>query len=748
MKRIKKILIIIIVISTIFPLVHFYLHLFPPRIIPEDYKKYGLTPAEFAITKLLSEKIVENAKKRNLKGYVSSLSKISGEEDIDILQLQKDINLALGQYNGWKVVAAEEQLQELKKRKETDIARKRKLIDAGFLDPESYTRFLIQSERITINYDVIAEWSWLPASKENCYLKVTVLNRSTGEVEFSEKVSFTHPRYFRRYKLFENTVVYGSYVSSVSFFISLMFLLIIELKQKIEILNKKKMLPEIYQKIDNYVSEGSYVAADELINSWLEVFPKNTDLKAKKENLMMITKNNPSVAQWAYCRWTSFFAERINKIVNSELLKLLSEISQDYSEKNSRLEEVEEILKKEKINLEKLKSLLLSEEEYEELKKLKECLELKELNEDFYKYELVLKRYRIALNLYNEKERWYNEEKRKLKEKKEKIEKIFQEVQEISYLINQGEIKKAKEKKESIALRYSAILSPEIKALTEHQNIDFDEISQKLNEIEKESEILYKEALTKINSGEISLAEEMLKKAYAKNKDLKEAKEILDKIEISKKQPAICLEPQRIGKKIYMFKNIEVITFFRKDKKIPTINIDRKEISRDRHLKLFIANNKLLAEDEGSTNGSYVCGKKLFPGNPEEIEDGDIINLAQVYNMTIHIFKRKDYICFPTTVPSTISPDIQIPSSINETQQKIDTIFIETEDKHIIIFVGEKSFLPINFKTTGIEYEKASKFYLGVDNGVFFLNGPEKVHILLPGEKVKELGLDYEVKQY
>jgi len=748
MKRIKKILIIIIVISTIFPLVHFYLHLFPPRIIPEDYKKYGLTPAEFAITKILSEKIVENAKKKNLKGYVSSLSKISGEEDIDILQLQKDINLALGQYNSWKVVAAEEQLQELKKRKETDIARKRKLIDAGFLDPESYTRFLIQSERITINYDVIAEWSWLPASKENCYLKVTVLNRSTGEVEFSEKVSFTHPRYFRRYKLFENTVVYGSYVSSVLFFISLMFLSIIELKQKIEILNKKKMLPEIYQKIDNYVSEGSYVAADELINSWLEIFPRNTELKAKKENLMMITKNNPSVAQWAYYRWTSFFAERINKIVNSELLKLLNEIPQNYSEKNSSLEEVEEILKKEKINLEKLKSLLLSEEEYEEFKKIKECLELKELNEDFYKYEIILKRYHIALNLYNEKERWYNEEKRKLKEKEEKIEKIFQEMQEISYLINQGEIKKAKEKKECIALRYSAILSPEIKALTEHQNIDFDEISQKLNEIEKESEILYKEALTKINSGEISLAEEMLKKAYAKNKDLKEAKEILDKIEISKKQPAICLEPQRIGKKIYMFKNIEVITFFRKDKKIPTINIDRKEISRDHHLKLVVVNNKLLAEDEGSTNGSYVCGRKLFPGNPEEIEDGDIINLAQVYNMTIHIFKGKSNIHFPTIVPCTISPDIQIPSSINETQQKIDTIFIETEDKHIIIFVGEKSFLPISFKTTGIEYEKASKFYLGVDNGVFFLNGPEKVHILSPGERVKELGLDYEVKQY
>ena len=673
-----KLLFILLGVSLIFPSVYFYRQLFPARIIPEEYQKYKLPPAEYAISRVLGKAIIEEAQKRKLKGYISSLQKISGNDDPEIASLTNDINLALGQYSGWKVIAPPEQLSEIKRRKDEDIARKRKLIEAGFLDPELYTRFLIQSERINVNYDVMAEWEWLPASRTNCKLRVSILNRSSGEVEFSEDVSFTHPSYYKKHQAIEKSVIYGTYVSAVLFTGSFWILLITEVKRTVKRHRQQKQIGEIYQKFDFHAESGQYVAAEQLIDLWLESFPKDSELIARKRKLLVITKNNPARAEEAYNSWQNFRAKLSQKV-------------------------------------------LLSDEEFQTFKELKNFLELDELSREIAAYESLLQEY------------FRKRQKEKL------LQEYESKMKEVLYLMDQGNLVEARERQKHLQLEYGSQLGPdEARLLPEHSPV-----IQEIEEREKGARELFESGRDKINSGEISEGEKLLQEALRKNRNLSEASEILDKIGKSRRAEMLRLRPEKTGREVYIFKK-DVITFFRKDKKKPDVPIQNQSVSRDRHLKLVIVNNKLIAEDMGSSNGTYIRGSEQI--NPRaEVEDGDMLNLAKVYKITVHLCRGEEIV--PTTVMAgTLPPQMAISSSAIERQQKISGLFLETDDRDIIVLAGEKPLVPVVFKITGIDYEKSGNCQFSLDNGVFFLRLPEEIKILYPEEEINYAGLVYRIK--
>ena len=63
---------------------------------------------------------------------------------------------------------------------------------------------------------------------------------------------------------------------------------------------------------------------------------------------------------------------------------------------------------------------------------------------------------------------------------------------------------------------------------------------------------------------------------------------------------------------------------------INDIQIKDKAISR-KQLKIFSIGNKFFAEDLKSTNGTYINGKIITPGEGFELSEGDTISIGNTF---------------------------------------------------------------------------------------------------------------------
>ncbi|PIV53635.1 MAG: hypothetical protein COY53_00625 [Elusimicrobia bacterium CG_4_10_14_0_8_um_filter_37_32] len=693
MHKIRKISLIIMAASFIFPFIYLYSRLFPKRIIPSGYEKYGISPAEYAVV-LLGQEIVKQAKDRKIRGYLVGIETIKGPyDDPEIDSLKIDINLAIKQYDGWKVMASIEQVNEIKRRKEEDIKRKRKLIDAGLINPEDYFKFIIASSKLEIDFDAMAEWKYLPGSKENCQIVCNVVNRKkdTSFTEFSTNVSFTYPRYYSFYKRTQNIIKYGTYVSGGTFMLSFSYFIIMMI-----IVNKKvkDLLENILvsmETLENYIRDGSYPAADLLLRKQLDWLPANSDLMRIKTRLMTVTKNNPKRAEEAYIRY----------------INLRTKLQQN---------------------------VRLTEEEFEDLKNLPKYLEIPEITELIAKYEKYIRSYEISAQL-----------------------KIKQE--HIRMLIEGGELSKAQSEldllyRDTSWTEYKMLVSlPEV---TSHQLAlppaeSFDNLRTEVEQKLKTSQEKFEEAKRLVTAGNIAESEKLLKELIKINKDLKEAEEILTEIDKSRKTEKLRLIPEKIGKEILVFKK-DTITFARRDRGSPDVDINNPRISRDHHLKLCIVENKVIAEDQNSANGTYHHGGKITRA---EIESGDIIDLAHSYKMTVHICRGRE-IVQSTLVSGTIPAEMRIDQRDIAEHQKISGLFIETDNKNIIVLIssplggdatrsGSGEGVPIAFKSIGIVYEKSGDCQICVNNEVLLLKTPDTCQIVCSGDSIDYKEIRYRI---
>lgn len=75
----------------------------------------------------------------------------------------------------------------------------------------------------------------------------------------------------------------------------------------------------------------------------------------------------------------------------------------------------------------------------------------------------------------------------------------------------------------------------------------------------------------------------------------------------------------------------------------PQINLDphggqAKGVSR-RHARIFAQDNRVMLQDEGSANGTFLNGQKLNPLTPQRLRDGDRIKLGDLEMQTRFIMK-------------------------------------------------------------------------------------------------------------
>ena len=73
------------------------------------------------------------------------------------------------------------------------------------------------------------------------------------------------------------------------------------------------------------------------------------------------------------------------------------------------------------------------------------------------------------------------------------------------------------------------------------------------------------------------------------------------------------------------------------------IQIKDRTISR-KQLKIFSIGRKFFAEDLKSTNGTYINGKMITPGEGFELGEGDTISIGNTFIRLCEIAQRNDYI--------------------------------------------------------------------------------------------------------
>jgi len=688
MSRIKRILCLVMFLSLGFPLIYLYYFLFPPRVID---------PQKALIS--LGKDIKQKAQEQKLSGYIAPVEKIIGAPDESISNMKDDLTLLISTFTGCKTLAAEETRQRIKQKEDEFIKRWESIIG-----PETIEKLILQEAYVAKNlkYNVDAKCEIAPGANENYYLSLQILQRGTKLAVINSKVEFTHPLYYSKYIKRKNAIAFGTYISGGVFSSAFLFFVISRLILILKRRKLEKFIPEAMQKCQDYIDKGSYTAADSLIREFLNYFPENGDFIAIQRRLMVITKNNPSRAEEAYIRY----------------INLATKLKQ---------------------------GVFLTDEEYEDFKNLPKFLELPEITETIAKYQKIIEIYEIY---------------KKVKVKQE----------EIRGLISSGELSKAQEEVDSLYkddywIKYKSHIS-EIQKLPlpapdnfnsmirqqdilqiEKLELNFDSIREEIEKKHKASKENFNKSKEYISKGEISQAEKLLREVAKTNKDLKaEAETILSNIEKSRSVEKLLLRPEQIGKEVLIFKK-DIITFFKKNQLEPDIDINDPRISRDHHLKLCILENRVIAEDENSRNGTYHRGSKIPRA---EIEDGDIIDLAHSYKMIVHICRGRE-IVKSTLIQGTIPSEMKIDAREIAEQQKISGLFIEADDKNIIIVLPAKDGMvegvPIAFKSIGIVYEKSGDSLICLKDGVVILKTPETSQILYPDEVINQHGVRYKVSE-
>jgi hypothetical protein len=523
------------------------------------------------------------------------------------------------------------------------------------------------------------EWNWVKGRENELFTLLFTINHRQ-ESKRIEPVTLPYPPFESKFIGRQKFLIAGRRIFGGIFALSLITLIVLRIQFSIMRKKTERELPEIIGRLQAYLKNGSYASAHELLTRTRFFLPENTDLKAIQDRL-----------------------DAVIKIKGEERYKKAEELYNRFSNLKTKLEATGH----------------LTEEEYEEITKLPECLELTEI--------------RVFAGVCQ----------KKLQHQK-LIRSFNEKLAEINALCSGGQLEEAKSKLNELKRDPSyqeyqtaikELSAGEHPALPSPQNIETT-IEEKI----KKSEENLEGGKRLIQIGRIKEGESLLREALEVNRGLKEAEEIIKKIEKSRKAETLILKPEKVGKEIHIFKK-DTITFARADKEIPDVEISDPHISRNKHLRISIVQNKVIAEDMNSSGGTYIRGERI---KKAEVMDGDIIDMAKAYKMIVHICRGKE-IVQSTILPGTIPAGAQVEREYLTGQQKVSGVFIEADDRNIILLPPVESSVRIDFKPVGIIYEKGGTCSFTLKDGVLLLQTPEGSEIIYEGSEIDYKGVRYKI---
>lgn len=264
----------------------------------------------------------------------------------------------------------------------------------------------------------------------------------------------------------------------------------------------------------------------------------------------------------------------------------------------------------------------------------------------------------------------------------------------------------------------------------------------------KENEKKFNEVLDLIAKESFGKAKTLLREIQVTDRTYPEAMALLEEIELSESTSVYKLKPEKTGKNLVIYKK-EVIMFARPDREEPDVAIANGAISRDKHFKLVVVNSKVIGENHG-TNGTTISGQQI---EKAEIESGDVVNIAKVYQMTIYIARGENSDSSANsrvTAQRTMmdgDQDESISSTIKKNSSKgkkgVSGVFISASESNYIMLIKK---VPNLFTTVGIVFDEAASLSFGLENEVAFLATPDGVQIVAPGKTIGYKGIKYIVE--
>ena len=261
--------------------------------------------------KALTDSIITKANEKHCRKNLLPVKQINGYKDsLNLPTLKKDVNKALSSYKKWSMRVSDKEFAEIKK-------RYGKNAHEWHIRGDQISKNLNIQKKNVFNTEYSAQATLFPLSAKNgddLKLVVEVNNEITGNREFSISVSFVNPTTLKKWikdkRKVEDRLANLKKNVDVTYKLILLFIGILILYLIFIILRfvflklREKHLKEYYlneiQKRQELADNGHFVAAYQLVEKYLKLFPDDSDVIAFRERLMDFTNNDPKKAQVAF----------------------------------------------------------------------------------------------------------------------------------------------------------------------------------------------------------------------------------------------------------------------------------------------------------------------------------------------------------------------------------------------------------------------------------------------------------------
>ncbi len=638
-------------------------------------------PCKESVERLMNS-LVNQCRAKNFRGTISETVNMSGPRKDEDLERIVIPEIHIGLLNPDSPFTVIVNPKEYAQ--EVDSLRNELLI-RGRMNPEKVKFIILKKVKkaVTVpDYQIQLNWKSVEGNKGLVQLTTAVRNVAIVE----STAVFTHPSREISYNIKKEKLTQANRISGGIFGASFIYLVMgiaITSRRRKKIMVRKA---EILEQLQLLVRGGSFESARKQLTKALLYLKDDPEFNAINDRLNIVTKGNPIQAERAFVKYQNFKS----RILGEGKLKA---------------------------------------HEYLELQDLPRYLESPEVNEFVAQYDEYIKFLELA-------------------------EKFRSKIEESKMLIERGELKtaafKMKQLNEDPDWHKYQFLTHKVggaKAVIEPPKLPApDNIGALQGEIEKRletSSAYFGEAKKLLQTGEVKQAETLLIQSVEVDKGLNEAKELIKEIKENRKFNCIRFIPEKVGKEIYLFKKDSLIFGRYGSGKGYDIGIKNPKISGT-HLRVSLLENRVVAEDLESKNGTKLRGKKI---KLSEIEDGDIVNLAGVYPMTIHIPEREVPLARTLTGTETTGlgksphPRLSTPNGFSH-KGILQSVIFEAEDRFYVMLIKG---VGVSFTSVGIQFKEGTSYEFVIREEVFLIKDKEGYRILSPGVLIEQHGVRYKV---
>lgn len=261
----------------------------------------------------LTDSIVQEAKAKHCSRNLIPVKQINGNRaNLNLPMLKADVNLALSSYKKWSLRVNEEEMAEMKKRYDQNTKQWQGLMNSG----QIFKNLKIQeSNAFNTVYSAQATLYTLSSGNgDDQKLVVKVNDENTGNLVFDAQVTFVNPATLKQWikdkqksedRLASLKKNIDITYKLIILFAGILILYLIFILLRFFILKlREKRLKEYYlneiQKRQELADNGHFVAAYQLVEKYLKLFPDDSDVIAFRERLLDFTNDDPKKAQVAF----------------------------------------------------------------------------------------------------------------------------------------------------------------------------------------------------------------------------------------------------------------------------------------------------------------------------------------------------------------------------------------------------------------------------------------------------------------